>query len=448
MKRAVLSLLLIFPLVVAASGRITGSWNGKLVMGGQSLTIVFNINGDSCTLDSPDQAAMGIPVELKRCTADSLIVESPQMRAVYEGQLKDGIISGTFKQMGYSFPLDLKPGVPVYYRPQTPIPPFDYRTEEVTFVNPIDSAVLSGTLSYPVKFIPGRTPVVLLVSGSGLQNRDEELFQHRPFALIAHHLAMNGIASLRYDDRSVGKSTGSASEATTATFATDAEAGLKYLKETCRFGKAGVLGHSEGGQIAFILGGKGKTDFVVSMAGTAVRGDRILVEQNRIILLEKGVPESMTEDYCRALEKVYGYKLAYGSMPGMSPELLVTMAITEAKADLPEGFRRNLEGLMKSQNAWLNHFIAYDPAMDIKNITCPVMAINGEKDCQVVAETNLDALRELLKVKQGDVIKSYPGLNHLFQHCTTGSVGEYIKITETLSPEVLEDIVEFINGSL
>lgn len=444
MKRLIFSVICCLAMLVASAQRINGSWNGKLQVGMNALTVVIHIEGDSCTMDSPDQGAFGLPAQLKKCTADSLVVEFPQMKVVYEGVKVANEIRGTFTQMGHGMPLTLKAGKPVYNRPQTPQPPFPYKTEEVTFVNPHDQASLSGTISYPVDYERGKTPVVLLVTGSGLQNRDEEIFEHRPFAVIADYLARNGVATLRYDDRSVGKSTGDVKNATTATYAQDAEAGLKYLRDTKAFGKVGLLGHSEGGTIAFILAGAGKTDFIVSLAGTAIRGDKVLVGQNRLILPTQGVPEAMAEDYCKALEKVYVYKIAYGAMAKANSQMIVSMAVGETKVSLPEQLRANLVTLVETDNAWINYFVSYDPAEAIKAIKCPVMAVNGTKDIQVIVNDNLPVLRALLPHKEGDVIKEYEGLNHLFQHCKNGSTIEYIKIEETISPEVLSDIVTFV----
>ena len=437
-------LLLCCTMFLVKAERIAGSWNGKLQVGFEPLTVVINISGDSCTMDSPDQATFGIPAMLKTCTEDSLVLEIPQLKVVYEGKKSGETIEGTFTQMGHGIPLTLKAGKPTYKRTQNPQPPFPYKTEEVTFVNPNDGAVLSGTLSYPVDYKKGETPVVLMVTGSGLQNRDEEAFYHRPFAVIADHLARNGVATLRYDDRGVGKSTGETKNATTAIYAGDAEVGLKFLRDTGKFGKIGLLGHSEGGTIAFMLAGEGKTDFIVSLAGTAIRGDKVLVGQNRLILPTQGIPEKMAEDYCRALERMYEYKIAYNPSSDMYAEMYVTMAINETKANLSESLRANLSTLMKTKNAWMNYFIAYDPVEAIRKIKCPVMAVNGSLDMQVLPASNLAVIRDNLQWKDGDVVCEYEGLNHLFQHCKTGAVKEYIKIKETISPELLTDIVTFV----
>lgn len=448
MKKAVLIWLMITVSVVAiATERISGSWNGTLSIGAQQLRLVFNIQGDSCTLDSPDQAAMGIPATIKHCSADSLIIEIPALKVVYEGSLDGNRIEGTFTQNGYAMPLTLKAGKIIFNRPQTPQPPFDYRTREVTFTNPADNAVLSGTLTYPSDYKKGKTPVVLMVTGSGQQNRNEEIFEHRPFAVIADYFAQHGIASLRYDDRGFNKSTGDVSSATTATFARDAEAGLEYLRNLKEFGKIGVLGHSEGGTISFILAGEGKTDFIVSLAGSALRGDKVLVEQNRLKLSAMGLPDQMTDDYCNALTKLYEYKIAYGNAASSNAQMIVALILGELHiSTMPEQLRDNLVRLLESDNAWLNYFIAFDPVECIRKIKCPVIAINGDKDTQVRSTAHLAVIRDNLPWKTGDIVREYQGLNHLFQHCNTGDSSEYIKIEETISPEVLSDIASFVKS--
>lgn len=400
MKRKTALLLCAAFTLTAGAQQLGGSWKGSLNVGGRQLAIVININGDKCTVDSPDQGAYGIEAKTLICSADSLGITVPAIGAAYNGGLHDGILKGKFTQMGMSFPLELKQTEIVRNRPQEPSLPLPYRTEEVTFCNEAAEAVLAGTLSYPEGW-DGKTrvPVVLMVTGSGQQNRDEEICGHRPFFVIADRLARHGIATLRYDDRGAGKSTGDASRATTADFMTDAAAGIGYLKGTGKFGSIGVLGHSEGGTIAFMLASRGKADFIVSLAGTGVRGDSILTEQTR---------------------KLTGNPAADVATVGAS-----------AKAQ---------------QNPWLSHFVDFSPAADIAATRCPVLALNGGKDVQVDAKTNLNAIRRLLSGNAAATIKEYPGLNHMFQHCTTGNVGEYGEIEETVSPEVLKDIAEWING--
>ena len=379
---------------------------GKLNLGSQSLTIVLHVNCDAqgkaeCTLDSPDQGAKGIAVETDYCSSDSISVSLASLALSFQGKLKGDEIVGTFSQ-GQSFPLVLRRGEEKLNRPQNPVAPYPYKTEEVTFKNVADGATLVGTLSYPVGYKKGKTPVVLMVTGSGQENRDEEIFDHKPFLVIADYLARHGVATLRYDDRGFGKSTGGDVEhATTLDFMRDAASGVDFLRTSKQFGKVGILGHSEGGSIAFMLGAKGKVDFVISMAGIGVKGDTALTAQANNIL------------------ELTGQSMRFST----------------------HQYRMNA---IIERSPWLNFFIDYDPSGDISKTLCPVMAINGSRDVQVIPSLNLMGIKAHLKPNSKNIIKEYPSLNHLFQHCKTGNVLEYRMIEETISPEVLEDIVRFI----
>ena len=396
----------------ATAGNIEGTWHGTLKLNAMKLSIVMHFSDNACTLDSPDQGAKGIKGEVREITAEKVDVAFPTLNATYTGVLKDGKIEGTFTQMGYKLPLVLEEGQPVRIRPQTPQPPFPYQTEEVSFVNTEDSALLAGTLTYPVGYNSKRkVPVVIMVTGSGLQNRNEELFEHKPFLVIADFLARNGIASLRYDDRGAGLSTGDIENVTTEGFCRDAAAGIAFLRKTGHFSKIGVLGHSEGGSIAFMLAAQKKCDFIVSMAGPGLRGDSIIVEQTNELLRQQGQPETMTVRQMR-----------------------LTM-------------------LLQKTNPWYDYFVDFDPAPVIKQIKCPALLLNGDKDSQVMAASNIPVIRALLsdnekhQLPDNQVIKVYPGLNHLFQHCTTGMPAEYGSIEETISEEVLHDIAEWIKNT-
>lgn len=431
-----------------AQDKLTGAWNGTLSVPGGELALVLHIDPVDCTMDSPDQGAYGIPAVLKELTDNKVHVEVPSIGASLEGNLMFGLLVGKFKQSGMEFPISLKRGDIERNRPQTPEGPFPYTSEEVTFTNPEDGAMLSGTLVCPQEYGTS-TPVVLFVSGSGLQNRDEELFGHKPFLVIADYLARQGIASLRYDDRSVGKSTGDASEATTDTFMKDAEAGIGYLRSLNKFGKVGVIGHSEGGTIAFMLAGEGKTDFIVSMAGTSVNGVEVLVEQNREILKGSGIPGSLVDDYCTVLQKIYANRIVEylnGKAVDETPEKTVETMMSISGVRLPKELSDNLAEVIRSINPWLMRFIMLDTGDWIRKIKCPVMAINGEKDIQVIAEQNLSVLNETLPDSGKNMIKAYPGLNHMFQHCETGMTNEYGQIEETISEEVLADMALWIKN--
>lgn len=388
-----------------------GQWSGDLVLGqGKNLPLVLNIGTGSdgkpcCTLDSPMQGAEGIKTEVNVLTADSINITVPDIAATYAGRVTKDVITGCFTQMGMPFKLDLKRGGVMMNRPQTPQPPLGYTTQEVSFENKAAGAVLSGTLTWPEGYDGKKpVPVVIMVNGSGLQNRDEEVFGHKPFLVLADRLARNGIASLRYDDRGTGKSTGDASKATTSDFMKDAAAGLELLRSMDgKFSRVGVIGHSEGGLIAFMLAADGRTDFIVSLAGTGVKGDTIIAGQSNDALRRTGRPANVTATDIRKQAETGG-------------------------------------------NAWLRYFVDYDPADVIASTTCPVMALNGTMDTQVRPRLNLDRIKSLLPHNAKNSIKEYDGLNHLFQHCTTGFADEYGTIEETMSEDVMKDIAGWINS--
>ena len=387
---------------------IAGSWLGKLKAGPQELTITLRIEKndegrDVCFLGSPDQGVNSIPTQIAHLSADSVNVTIPALGAVYAAKMVNDELHGTFIQRLMPFKLDMKRGEIVRKRPQTPKPPYPYKTEEVTFTNTTETAHLAGTICYPVGYQSGkRAPIVVMVTGSGQQDRDESIFDHRPFAVIADYLARNGIASLRYDDRGMGGSTGEVLTATSLHFMRDAEAAVDLLRKMKKFGKVGVLGHSEGGMIAFMMGARRSADFIVSLAGPAFSGDSISAEQTNTILRLRGMASDATAAQMR--EKLKHEK------------------------DVP----------------WWTFFYEHNPGADIVKTKCPVLALNGEKDIQVCAESNLRTIERLLPKNKRNMCKVYPGLNHLFQHCQTGDINEYGKIEETISPEVLTDIANWI----
>ena len=414
MKKTIITLLLALGIgtgqaQVQPTTALLGSWSGKLNAGVTSLTIVLHLEQADgyviVTLDSPDQGVKGIPTYKEYLTDDSLAVKMEQLNATYRARLKEGKLDGTFSQMGMSFPLMMERGVPEVKRPQMPKPPYPYETEEVTFSNEADGATLAGTLTYPVgydKSAKQKPMVVIFVSGSGQQNRDEELMNHKPFLVIADYLARQGIATLRYDDRATGKSVGGdVKNATSEDFMRDAAAGIDFLRSKKVFKKIGILGHSEGGTIAFMLGGQKKVDFIVSLAGPTVKGDTLLAAQSNRILALSGQSTNMT------VEK---YRQTAASM----------------------------------KNRWIDWFNDYDPSDNIRKTRCPVFALNGDRDCQVISSLCLPALKQLLPLSKKNLIKEYPSLNHLFQHCTTGMPNEYGQIEETISEEVLKDIAQWL----
>lgn len=392
---------------VNPTSALVGSWSGKLEGGPMTLTIVFNLEQADgyvkVTMDCLDHAVQGLSAKKECLTDDSLAVKIESLGITYCARLKDGKLDGTFSQRGSTAPLVLEE----LKRPQHPQPPYPYTTEEVSFRNERDSATLAGTLCWPVGYNPKakkKPAVVLFISGSGPENRDEKVYDHKPFLVIADYLARQGIASLRYDDRAFGASKGGdLRNATSEDFARDAAAGLEYLRSRKAFGKVGVIGHSEGGLIGFILGAQGLTDFLVSLAGTGVKGDTLSASQQNRALELMGMPANVTAEKVRQNEMI-------------------------------------------QKRPWLRWFIDYDPSENISKTKCPVFALNGDLDWQVISSLNLPGIERNLPKSKKNRIKEYPGLNHLFQHCTTGATNEYRQIEETISPEVLSDIAEWING--
>ena len=425
MKKLIFLLLCFASIVAKAqSGDAKGAWTGKLNVYGTELTLVFHLDSVNCTLDSPDQGIKGVPAKLEH-TATGIKVTIASINASYEGVNMGESIMGTFKQHGQSFPLTLKPGTVKRNRPQTPVGPYPYQTQEVSFSN--GSAVLKGTLVLPENHTQN-TPVLLMVTGSGLQNRDEEIFEHKPFAVIADALARQGIATLRYDDRGFGGSTGDLVNVTTEDLKNDALAGVELLRK--QFKRVGILGHSEGGTIGLMLAAEGKVDFVVSLAGGVVSFEKTLLDQNRWTLQQAGYSQDVTDRYCTALESLFD-ELKAGGNPeptnhGLPAELEQNLQIAKAQSSTP----------------YMRYFLGLDLTDRLGKITCPVLALNGTKDRQVNSEENLNILRNGLAGQKE--IHAIEGVNHLFQHCNTGNPSEYKDIEETFAPEVLEIIVTWM----
>ena len=431
--------------------KMEGSWTGKLSVQGVQLTLVFHVekdknNGFIVTMDSPNQSVKGVPATVNSLTADSVDIAISLIGARYLGKQQGDHIQGTFTQFGRSFPLMLNRGVEELKRPQIPHAPYPYQTEEITFQNAKANAVFSGTLTYPVGYEQmnkQKVPVVLMVTGSGQENRNEEMFDHQPFLVLADYLARHGIASLRYDDRGFAKSTGDASQSTMKDNAEDARCGFNYLKSLKKFGKIGVMGHSEGGSIAMMLAAEGLTDFIVSLAGMAERGDSLMLKQVYQAMEARG-GASFACDYCKVLGAIYAYRNAKKDIS--QPEVVLDALLKQTNVSLPALSRQSLLPVITIQTPWVLDFIATDMACYLPKIKCPVMAVNGSKDVQVDAHDNLSALRKGLKPNKKNLIKEYEGLNHLFQHCTTGQTTEYRLIEETFAPEVMQDISDWIKA--
>lgn len=432
--------------------KIQGTWSGALNVQGNSLTIRFNFSQNplKITMDSPDQQAYDIPANLISISADSVEIEVKSIGVKYKATIKDDCMEGTFFQMNISLPLKMQrlsdiqtKEIKEIKRPQTPQPPFSYKTQEVTFTNPQGNSTLAGTITYPIGYDKKRkakTPIIVFVSGSGQQDRDETIFDHKPFAVIADYFAHHGIASLRYDDRGIGGSKGEVANATTKDFMQDAVSAVQYLRQE-GFKKIGIVGHSEGGMIALMAAAQGKTDFIICLAAPGVRGDQILYKQ---ITFDEMSDCNQNKAFRKVVKEIMDYLSKGGSYKDADDLMAQTgNPKMEGLNDFQKRVVQQVTQMMK--NPWMRYFVQYDPTKDIQNVSCPIMALNGDKDHQVFADDNIENIRHNLPQGKHNMIKRYPNLNHLFQHCNTGYPNEYANIEETISEEVLQDMAKWIH---
>lgn len=404
-----------------------GTWKGELDVYGTKLPLIFNFTADGCSIDSPAQGAKGIPAQKSVAEDGTIKVTIAMIGATFEGKQSDNRIEGMFSQGGASLPLVLTPGTVEVKRPQTPVAPFPYKEENISFDNA--GFKFNGTLTIPSN-CTRKTPVVLLVTGSGQQNRDEELFDHKPFAVIADALARQGIASLRYDDRGWNDKSVDFASFTTADFKQDATAAMQMLRS--RFDRVGVLGHSEGGTIALLLGAESKADFVVSLAGMAISGKETIAEQNKMMLSTLPLPEDTRKTCMETIEKALD-------------ELAAGKSVNDILNNNDQQQLRPMleQVLQKVDTKYLRYFLTIDASRELPKIKCPVLALNGTKDTQVNCDKNIAALEHGL-TNSRHTVKKVDGVNHLFQHCQTGNVMEYQQIEETIAPEVLQTISTWI----
>lgn len=417
----------VFAMMAFAANAQEGTWNGELNVMGNKVPLVFNFSTNGCTIDSPSQGVNGIQAEKTVKDDGTIKVKVGMIGATFEGKMTDGEIKGTYVQNGFPLPLTLKPGKLVAKRPQTPVPPFPYKEESVSFTNA--QYTFNGTLTLPENYSKN-TPVVLMVTGSGQQNRDEELFSHKPFAVIADAMARQGIASLRYDDRGWGDKSINFADFTTDDFRQDAAAAIPLLRK--RFDKVGILGHSEGGTIAMMLAAEGKADFIVSFAGMAISGKETLIMQNHQAMSAIGLPKETVDSYCNSISKALD-EIASGKK---ASEINID--------DVPQALKPIvIKALQQADTPYIRHFLTVDVGKLLPKIKCPVLALNGTKDTQVDCDANTTRIEKgLANCKHS--IKKIDGVNHLFQHCNTGIVTEYQQIEETIAPEVLQVVAKWI----
>jgi len=458
MKTPFFTLLLVTAFTTTTHAQdIVGPWNGSLNVSGNPLRLVLNIakteSGYTSTLDSPDQGAAGIPVSKTTFEKSKLSFEISAAKIEYTGDFQNDKFVGVFKQGGQEFPLELRKGsvaVKTLIRPQEPQKPYPYYAEEVTFDNTKAKIMLAGTLTLPQK--EGVFPAVILISGSGPQNRDEELLGHKPFLVISDHLTRNGIAVLRFDDRGVGQSKGVFKTATSADNASDVESAVAYLKTRKEINQIGLMGHSEGGLIApMVAANTTNVAFIVMLAGTGIRGDKLLLLQQELIARAEGVNENEIAVTKKSNEKAF--ELIVNSTDNEQLKKELTAYLTQLLKENPAIKPKNIndedfisEEVRRSMSPWMQYFIKYDPSTSLKKVKCPVLVVNGEKDLQVPAKENVSAIERTLKgAGNTDVTtKIYADLNHLFQECKTGNPAEYATIQQTFSPLVMSDFTKWI----
>ena len=456
-----LTVLSLFSLSVSGQNeRFTGTWEGTL-QAGVDLKIVFHIAKDGkVKADSPDQSAFGLPCSDAIINQNEIRFEITEVKASYTGKLvNDSTMEGIFTQ-GVDLPLTLKkkgnPGL--RKRPQTPLPPFPYSTEEVIYPNADSTLRFGATLSIPAG--KGPFPAVVLITGSGPQNRDEEILGHKFFMVLADHLTRNGILVLRADDRGVGKSTGNFSKATSEDFAKDISTHVDYLLTRNEVNKKwiGLIGHSEGGMIApMVAAARKDIAFLVLMAGPGVKCMDLLVEQNVAIARTAGTSEAAMDGLRTLFRKMATAVLATADMKTAFASASAIADDWAAQTDSSiqqslgvetkkkrDQYVRSL--VLEFQTPWFRYFLQFDPAPWLQKIKCPVLAINGEKDIQVISGQNLPGMKAALKKSKSKnyEVKELPGLNHLFQTCTACNTGEYGELEETLSPLALNSISEWL----
>jgi pimeloyl-ACP methyl ester carboxylesterase len=458
-------------LLIAFSHNLKGqtlhSWKGALSLGSNSLRLNIHIesttSGCKATLDSPDQGAYGIAFAQCHLVNDSIYLSAPQMMASYSGRyVTSDSIHGVWAQGGMELSLNLTPFNPDsnqtsnIRRPQTPRPPFSYSTEEVTFRNEKEGITLSGTLTLPEVNVGQRVPAVVLISGSGPQNRDEEIFGHKPFAVIADDLTKRGIAVLRYDDRGTGASGGDFRKANSEDLSKDAQAAWEFLARHphINVSRIGLIGHSEGGFIAAMIAARNKkVAFIISLAGPGIPHDQLLMEQTKALTPPDG------ED----IEKMLAFNQDCYTLikTEKDPRILETLIrkrcmeyYVSGNSDYPEGKKaaeKQAEALSQAiLSPWFIYFIRCNPADYWKKVKCPVLALNGELDRQVLPVSNLRGIQKALpkNTRLKSCFIEMNQLNHLFQPATTGKPEEYSEITTTFSESALKVIGEWLEKTV
>ena len=444
LPRAVFAAALLAPVIATAQvAPIAGDWYGTLaVPNGMKLPLVFHIKPDgSATLDSPNQMAKDLPAT---ATLDNgkMALTLTAAPVGFEGTVAaDGqSLQGQWLQGGGALPLTMSRTAPVLNRPQTPKPPFPYRTEAVSYPNPASGLKLAGTLTLPEG--QGPFPAVVLITGSGTQDRDETIFGHKPFLVIADALTRKGLAVLRVDDRGAGGSErGAPDSAGIPAFATDVAAGVALLRARQDIDPAriGLLGHSEGGQVAPLVASEDpRLAFLVLTAAPGVDGTQLMLAQNRAIYAANGLPDDQVDIIVK--NRAAWFEAVRGAKDTDEARARLTAVLDRQGLSATSPERK---GAMALTSPGFRYFLSANPADALAKVKAPVLAIGGSKDLQIDAKANLAAIKAALANNQDVTIREFPGLNHLLQTADKGLVVEYGQIEETIAPSALSTIVDW-----
>jgi len=431
-----------------------GVWQGALEGNGMRLRLQLHVSHDDqkqlvAALDSPEQGVSGLPA-IKVSQKDAAFhFEIPVVTGVYDGTLNPTktTITGSWTQNGIEQKLNFKRSDQLLelVRPQNPVKPYPYKEEEISFPNGNAKISLAGTLTLPRG--PGPFPAAILLSGSGPHDRDESIVGHRPFLILADHLTRKGIAVLRFDKRGIGKSTGDYASATTEDFAADAEAALSYLKTRKEIHpkRTGLIGHSEGGLVAPLVASRfGDVSWIVLLAGPGLNGEDTLLLQSELILKSSGVDDDQVERTRAFNKQTYALVRQEKDPAALQAKLTDLVQSSSMSAMLPPAALQSQLRVVTSP--WFRFFLDYDPVPALQKTLCPVLALTGEKDIQVPARENLPKIQKALQDGGNKDFQAteLPGLNHLFQHAPTGSINEYGSIEETMAPEALNAVSDWV----
>ncbi len=433
-----------------AERRIDGTWLGTWTAEGESARVVFNLSREADdaytgTLDLPDDGLIGYPLDTVTLEGSHVVLALAALQSSYMGTLSaDGAsMEGVVTIQGAPYPLRIEkqPGPLDYRRPQDPVAPLPYRSRDVTFANPEAAITLAGTLTWPEG--PGPFKAVVLISGSGPQNRNEEMANHRPFLVLSDALTRAGVATLRYDDRGFAASTGDHAAATSLDFASDARAAVQFLRQQTDFPASaiGLVGHSEGGLIAPLAAdGNADVGFLVLLAGPGMPGEQVLLSQARAISAAEGASTAVLDASENTSRRIYACFHETSEPDGLEAcvrSVLATARLKDAQLEAT---------VAELTSPWMRFFVTYDPLPVLRRTSIPVLALNGSLDLQVLADLNLPPIQKALEEAGNPraTVQKLEGLNHLFQHAGTGSPSEYATLSETLAPELLTLVATWI----